>query len=159
MITLYFLLNTCFGAPPKMDTVSGFRMGYGYAVNEDLPSPHIMVVGWDHMQSMNTGTALDFIIAGNISMGGMNQGRVLPSAHLIVGYQIYDSLQFGLGPVVTLKQNEVEPIPKLNMIIAGGWNFEMGDVYIPLHVAYVPDINGEWRSYVTTGINWPIERQ
>ena len=87
------LCTIAIAAPPQMEAVSGFRMGYGYVATSDLPSPHLMVLGWDHMQTLSTGTPIDVIIAGNISIGGMNQGVMLPSSHLIIGYQFNDALQ------------------------------------------------------------------
>ena len=156
MMILTLLIGQAIAEPPKFDMVGGFRMGYGYVANSELRSPHVMVLGWDQMYSLDTNTSLDVIVAGNISVGGVNQGEILPSAHLIIGYQIWDSLQFGVGPVVTF--SEFDPVVKsrLNMITAMGWNIEMGDFYIPLHAAYVPDVDGRWRAYLTTGMNWPL---
>jgi len=150
-----FLQNAI--ATPEVDVVSGFRLGYGYVADSELRSPHMMILGWDQMHSIKTGTVVDAIIAGNISIGGINQGTLFPSAHFIVGYQILDQLQFGVGPVVTFTELSPQLTPRLNMITAAGWNIKMGDIYIPLHVAYVPDLDGRWRAYLTTGMNWPIK--
>ena len=156
MTNLILLSTVAFAEPPKMEAVSGFRMGYGYVSDSDLRTPHLMVLGWDHMQTIDTGTPIDVIVAGNVSVGGMNQGMILPSTHLIVGYQINDALQLGVGPVLTFSEINSSPSTRLNMIAAAGWNIKMGDVYFPIHAAYVPDVDGRWRTYVTTGMNWPL---
>ena len=156
MTILTLLCNIAFAEPPKVEAVTGFRMGYGYVAESDLQSPHLMVLGWDHMQTVSTGTRIDVIVAGNVSLGGMNQGVLLPSSHLIIGYQFNDSLQLGIGPVLTFSELNTTPSTRLNMIAAAGWNIKMGDVYFPIHAAYVPDVDGRWRTYITTGMNWPI---
>lgn len=156
MVIFSLLLNAAFAQPPKTQAVSGFRMGYGYVANSELRSPHLMILGWDHMQTISTGSKIDVIVAGNVSLGGMNQGVMLPSSHLIVGYQFNDSLQLGVGPVVTFAELGDQPSARLNMIAAAGWNIKMGDVYFPIHAAYVPDLDGRWRTYITTGMNWPF---
>ena len=41
-----------------------------------------------------------------------------------------------------------------HMVVAAGWTPKVGDINIPFHVSYVPDIDNHWRSYLTTGVNW-----
>jgi hypothetical protein len=156
MNILTLLCNIALAEPPNVEAVTGFRMGYGYVADSELQTPHLMVLGWDHMQTISTGTMIDVIVAGNVSLGGMNQGVLLPSSHLIVGYQFNDSLQLGIGPVLTFSELNTTPSARLNMIAAAGWNIKMGDVYFPIHAAYVPDVDGRWRTYITTGMNWPL---
>ena len=158
MLIFTLFMKNGFAEPPNMEIVSGFRMGYGYVEDERLTTNHLMILGWDHMAFIDSGANIDVVVAGNLSLGGMNQSEVLPSGHLIVGYQMFDSIQFGVGPVVTLDEVEPELVPRLNMIVAAGWNIEMGDAYLPLHVGYVPDPDGRWRAYVTTGMNWQLRR-
>ena len=158
MLLFTLFMKSGFAEPPKMETVSGFRMGYGYVEDDRLTTNHLMILGWDHMAFIDSGSNIDVVVAGNLSLGGMNQSEVLPSGHLVVGYQMFDSIQFGVGPIVTIDEVEPEIIPRLNMIVAAGWNIEMGDAYLPLHVGYVPDPDGRWRAYVTTGMNWQLRR-
>jgi hypothetical protein len=40
------------------------------------------------------------------------------------------------------------------MIVAAGWTPKVGDINVPFHISYVPDVDGHWRSYLTTGVNW-----
>ena len=68
------------------------------------------------------------------------------------------SIHFGVGPILTIDEVEPEMNPRLNMIVAAGWNIEMGNAYLPLHIGYVPDPDGRWRAYVTTGMNWQLRR-
>ena len=158
MLLFTLLMSNGFAEPPKMETVSGFRMGYGYVEDDRLTTNHLMILGWDHMAFIDSGSNIDVVVAGNLSLGGMNQSEVLPSGHLVVGYQMFDSIQFGVGPIVTIDEVEPEIIPRLNMIVAAGWNIEMGNAYLPLHIGYVPDPDGRWRAYVTTGMNWQLRR-
>ena len=158
MLLFTLFTKNGFAEPPNTEIVSGFRMGYGYVEDERLTSNHLMILGWDHMAFIDSGANIDVVVAGNLSLGGMNQSEVLPSGHLVVGYQMFDSIQFGVGPVVTIDEVEPEVVPRLNMIVAAGWNVEMGDAYLPLHVGYVPDPDGRWRAYVTTGMNWQLRR-
>ncbi|MGC6510556.1 MAG: hypothetical protein ACON4U_19215 [Myxococcota bacterium] len=158
MLLFTIFMTNGFAEPPATEIFSGFRMGYGYVEDERLFTNHLMILGWDHMAYIDTGANIDVVVAGNISLGGMNQSEVLPSGHLVVGYQMFDSIQFGVGPVVTIESFEPEPIPRLNMIVAAGWNIALGDAFLPLHVGYVPDPDGRWRAYVTTGMNWQLRR-
>ena len=158
MLLFTLFMSNGFAESPNMETVSGFRMGYGYVEDNRLTTNHLMILGWDHMAFIDSDSNIDVVVAGNLSLGGMNQSEVLPSGHLVVGYQMFDSIQFGVGPIVTFDEVEPEIIPRLNMIVAAGWNIEMGDAYLPLHIGYVPDPDGRWRAYVTTGMNWQLRR-
>jgi hypothetical protein len=40
------------------------------------------------------------------------------------------------------------------VVFAGGWTPVIGSFYVPVHAFYVPDVDGNWRTGVTLGVNW-----
>ena len=57
--------------------------------------------------------------------------------------------QLGVGVNVT----PVKEKPA-HMLMAAGWTPRVGDFYTPLHVFFVPDVDGQHRTGITVGVNW-----
>lgn len=140
--------------PMPIEISSGLRMGYSYVEGSKFRNPHVMLLGYEQSHILNTGTALDFLVTGNVSLVGMNQGVVKATGHLLFGYQMRDLFHIGIGPFVTIEQLNPDVDGKLNMIMAGGWTVPMEGFSIPVQISYVPDLDGEWRGMATTGISW-----
>ena len=78
---------------------------------------------------------------------------IIPSGNLITGLEIADRLQLGAGPNVSLGDPSDQD-HLLHMIMAVGTTPQVGDLSIPVHLSYIPDVDGYYRVAVTTGVNW-----
>ena len=149
------ILALLLGATPvQFDTTRGIRIGYAHLENMGLRSPDAMVLGYEQMHKVDTGTALDFLIVANLSVLGMNQGVVYPTGHVLLGYQLKDSFYLAAGPFVSVYQLEPEPEAKLNMLIGAGWTIPMEGFSVPIELGYVPDLDNQWRFMFNTGIDY-----
>ena len=150
-----FVWTSLANAEPMPITInSGIRMGYSYVEGQTFRNPSVMLLGYEQNLVLDTGTMLDFLVTGNISLIGMNQGVVRATGHVLFGYQMRDLFHIGIGPFVSIEQLNPDVDGKLNMIMAAGWTLPMDGFSIPIQISYVPDLDGAWRGIATTGISW-----
>ncbi len=137
---------------------NGFRMGYGYISNEhNLRSPHLFLIGYENTHTFSASGPLKILALSNISIAGINQGLFIPTGSLILGYQLYDRLQLGVGPIASITAiTEETPNWRLNMLLAAGYTLDLDGFHLPLHIGFVPDIDNRWRIYATTGFSWSV---
>jgi hypothetical protein len=138
----------------RVDHRHGFRIGYAYyRTAEGLADPHLFVMGYELSQRMYGGAGLDVLIVENAMISGLNQSMVVPSANLLVGASIRDTVEVGVGP-------NVSALPELsaNMIAAVGITMPAGLFEIPAHLAWVSAADGWGRVVLTTGVNWGAAR-
>jgi hypothetical protein len=140
--------------PPKVSTQHGFRMGYtyGHKINHqigpiDIRSPHMSTLGYEVTETVESGVeGFRFIAVQNILLSGLEQGLALPSFTAMVGYEVFGIAQVGVGANFGLSG--------ARLIIAGGFNPAVGDFQLPLHVHFIPDPDGRWRTGISTGVNF-----
>ena len=87
---------------------SGLRFGYVYANKSDQPdadgeeskleSPHMFTMGFELQQCMPGGKWLDVLFIQNVSVTGLDQSVISPSARVLVGFEIDKSVQLAVGP-------------------------------------------------------------
>jgi hypothetical protein len=143
----------------------GFRLGYAYVANYDKPvdtfqgkslkdqvdmrTPHHFLIGYEGMLRMVGHSWLNVILVGNVMVAGLEQSKFYPTGNALIGFEIDNSFQFGVGASVTpLKGQEG------HTIIAAGWTPRVGSFYVPLHAFFIPDVDGLHRMGVTTGVTW-----
>jgi hypothetical protein len=133
----------------------GFRMGYGY-VNLDLEkeeheylrSNWLYLLGYELNQTLYSGSWLNVLFVENLSVVGINQSIFIPTGNLLMGFEFNERFQLASGINVTPTDTWC------HMVIAAGWTPQVGDIHVPFHISYVPDVNDNWRAYLTTGVNW-----
>jgi hypothetical protein len=147
-------------------TLHGFRLGYMYVNNFDMPvdpddpstsleeeldmrSPHLILIGYEIQRRMIGHSWLDVILVGNIMVAGLEQSQFYPSANVLIGFEFEQSFQLGIGPNLTPHRDKAAHI-----VFAAGWTPKVGSFYTPVHVFYVPDIDTQHRSGITVGVNW-----
>jgi hypothetical protein len=147
--------------PPDKTILHGFRFGYGNIANFDdnnpnspkekyhLKSPHQFIIGYELMARLVGHSWLNVILVGNVLVTGLEQSRVLPNANTLIGFEFNKSFQAGVGANLT-----PDPDKPAHMILAGGWTPRAGSFYVPVHVFFIPDVDGYHRSGVTVGVNW-----
>lgn len=156
-------------APPPPDAerlLHGFRLGYMFVndydrpIDEDDPhsslkeeldmkSPHLFVIGYEVMRRMVGHSWLNVILVGNAMVAGLEQSKFYPSANFLIGFEIDRSFQIGVGPNLTPTRDKAAHI-----IFAAGWTPLVGRIYLPVHAFYVPDVDGNFRTGMTVGVNW-----
>lgn len=142
----------------------GFRLGYNYWFNLDrapcsdcpslaqeygLRSPHSFVIGYEVAYRMIGNSWLNVLLVGNASVAGIEQSRVLPSANLLIGAELNESFQVGVGVNVAPVEDKVT-----HMIAAAGWTPAVGEFYTPVHLYFIPDVDGNHRMGATMGVTW-----
>ena len=80
-------------------------------------------------------------------VGGMEQGKFLPSISSVIGARTANGLEFGVGPNLSLSG--------VGMLFAIGHNFKSGSLNMPVNLVFMPgkdvdsSFNGEDYSYNT----------
>jgi hypothetical protein len=140
---------------PPYRYMHGFRIGYSYInggeQHERLSTPHLFVMGYEATQRISGGEWLNIITVQNFMVGGMNQSVFIPTANFLLGFEMNEQFQIGVGPNFSPFS---DPSEMIHMIGAVGYTPKVGDFNVPLHVSYIPDVDGNFRVAATTGVNW-----
>ena len=149
--------------PLSMSYRKGLRFGYNYVnqgaekteLNDDprLSSPHMFAMGFEMQQTMAGGDWLDILFIQNVTISGLEQSLVIPSANALVGFEINRKLQAGVG-VNLSPADPADDGNYVHLVTAVGWTQQAGSLSVPLHLVFIPDVNDYWRCAVTTGVNW-----
>ena len=152
-------------SPDDALLLHGFRLGYGYVFNYDEPSsafenesfkdraglrsPHHFLLGYEVVYRVVGHSWLNVLLMGNGMIAGLEQSKVLPSANLLIGAEIKNSFQVGVGANLSpLKGSEA------HTIVAAGWTPRVGTIYTPIHAYFIPDVDGYHRMGMTTGVTF-----
>ncbi|MBS2015405.1 MAG: hypothetical protein JST00_21130 [Deltaproteobacteria bacterium] len=152
-------------SPDDYVFLHGFRLGYGHVMNYDEPSasfggkslkeqaglrsPHHFLLGYEVMYRVVTHSWLNVLLLGNVMIAGLEQSKFLPSGNFIIGAELKNSFQIGVGANVSpLKGSEA------HTVLAAGWTPRVGTVYTPIHLYFIPDVDGAHRIGVTTGVTF-----
>jgi hypothetical protein len=152
-------------SPDDSVVLHGFRLGYGYVFNYDDPSsafenksfkdraglrsPHHFLLGYEVVYRVVGHSWLNVLLIGNGMIAGLEQSKFLPSGNLLIGAEIKNSFQIGVGANVSpLKGSEA------HTIIAAGWTPRVGTIYTPVHAYFIPDVDGYHRMGFTTGVTF-----
>jgi len=144
----------------------GFRLGYLFLNDHDVPidpanpnsslerehglrSPHQFLIGYEVANRVTGSGWLNILLVGNAMISGLEQSKIFPSANLLLGFEFDRSFQTGVG--VNLVPVHDKPA---HMIIAAGWTPRMGEMYLPVHFFFIPDVDDNHRMGVTVGVNW-----
>jgi len=94
-----------------------------------------------------------------INVGGVDQGLLLPSLNVLIGFRSRLGLELGVGPNITFQYNGVDLEVPLTVVYAVGWTFTFSDVYIPVDIAVMPTPKDKrFRLTLMTGFNFDIAR-
>lgn len=143
----------------------GFRIGFGYVMSYDKPvagldgeslkeradlrAPSHLLLGYEVLYRVVSHSWLNVLLLANGMVAGLEQSRFLPSGNLLIGAELKNSFQIGLGTNVSpLKGSEA------HAVVAAGWTPQVGSIYVPFHVYFIPDVDGVHRAGVTTGVTF-----
>jgi hypothetical protein len=132
----------------------GFRIGYVYAnrgeESAELDSPHLFLMGYEAEFRIASGGPMDVIIVPNISVLGLNQGTLIPTASLLLGAAFSGFFEIGVGGNVAPSASG----RSLHMVAAVAITPMMGTLQVPVALSFVPDNDDYWRVGLTVGVNW-----
>lgn len=152
-------------SPNDSTVLHGFRLGYGYVMNYDQPldalngqslkqkiglrAPSHFLLGYEVVYRVVSQSWLNVILMGNGMIAGLEQSKFLPSGNLLIGAEIRNSFQIGVG-------THLEPLKgeEAHAIIAAGWTPRIGTIYTPVHAYFIPDVDGMHRLGITTGVTF-----
>jgi hypothetical protein len=152
-------------SPDDSTILHGFRLGYGYVMNYDqkipafqneslkekvgLRTPSHFLIGYEVVYRVVGHSWLNILLMGNAMVAGLEQSKFLPSANLLIGFELKNAFQVGVGA-------NLSPLAgsEGHAIIAAGWTPRVGTIYTPLHVFFVPDVDGVHRMGITTGVTF-----
>jgi hypothetical protein len=151
--------------PPAAIFLHGFRIGYLTIMDVDgqvspdsaetygdrygIRSAHMFMLGYEATWRMIGYDWLNILLIGNVLVAGLEQSRFFPSANLLLGFEIAELTQLGIGASFTPTKDE-----PAHMVFAAGFTPLIGSFYVPLHVFFVPDIDGHHKLGVTLGVNF-----
>jgi hypothetical protein len=143
--------------PDAWTVRKGLRFGYNYVNKGEnsvkLESPHLFAIGFESQQAMSGGSCLDLLFIQNITISGLEQSVMLPSANALVGFEINKKLQLAVGANGTI----VDPSGEdrfVHLVTAIGWTQDAALLSVPIHLVYIPDVSDYYRIAATTGVNW-----
>lgn len=146
----------CHGIPSKDEVLADgdiincdVRGGKSLKERVGLRSPHHFLLGYEVAYRVVSHSWLNVLLFGNAIVAGLEQSKVLPSANLLIGFELKNTFQIGVGANLSpLKGSEG------HTIIAAGWTPRVGDIYTPVHFFFIPDVDGVNRMGVTTGVTF-----
>lgn len=176
LILLVFVLVAAFAAaqdanpPRRLEFTFGPRIGVSYVmanfqdfndeVQEIFPDasreyiPIFTQFGLNLEQRIRLGnTQSHFAFQEVLLVGGLDQGILLPSLTVLVGFRSRAGLEFGMGPNVSLKRDAGELGVGLAVAFSAGWTFTFSNVFVPVDLAFVPSPTGS-RLSLLTGFNF-----
>ena len=151
-------------APSGRRLLHGFRLGYNHISNFNaktregdmsikdefkLKTPHSMILGYEAFYRIIGHSWLNVLLVGNVSVAGLEQSKVIPTASGLIGAEFNESFQLGVGINVT-----PDPQSPTHMMAAIGWTPRTGGIYTPVHFYFIPDTEGNHRAGATVGVTW-----
>lgn len=148
----------------------GFRLGWTYLFNMrqmtrdtdgdgrgdsslemeyDLKSSNMMLLGYEGFYRIVGHSWLNVLLVGNITVAGLEQSKFIPAASGLIGFELNQSFQLGVGVNVT-----PDPEAPTHMIAAAGWTPKVGSIHTPVHFFFVPDTQSNHRMGATIGMSW-----
>ena len=136
-----------------MDKLSGPRVGMTIITNGSL-SDHLegnfmTQFGYQFEKQIAGDEQIAGLIEGIIMIGGLEQGRFLPSISGLFGARTATGFEFAIGPNLSLAG--------AGLVIGVGKTIKMGSINIPINFAFVPStINRNDDGYYEEG-NYDVE--
>jgi hypothetical protein len=136
---------------------TGVRFGWNYLEGgdqlEELESNHMFAMGLQAQQALEGGAWLDVLFVENVTVSGLDQSIVAPSASFLVGFEIDKQVQLAVGPNLSAFDPSGEG-HNLHLVAAVGTTADAGIFSVPIHLSYIPDVRVFNRYALKTGVNW-----
>ena len=89
--------------------------------------------GWQWETRFADGYDVTGLVEWVFMVGGLDQGLFLPSVSSLIGLRTSSNLEFALGPNLSLSG--------IGGVIAVGYNFKVGEINLPVNIAFRPGID------------------
>jgi len=130
--------------------LAGPRLGATFAPDGTAGSQF----GWHFEHQVASGPRGPWFIVERVFLvGGMENNQFVPNGTMIFGMRLPGSLEFGVGPSVTIGGYRGV---NTGIVVAAGQSFRVGGIRIPMNVAIAGERNGEYRVTLLTG--WAIRQ-
>ena len=133
-----------------------FLLGYQYRTlvsEEPFVSPHCSVLQYRSVFIFSNDRELTAFMEPSISVIGLNQSVLQPSASLVVGFKLGSRFKIGSGPIISIRDNIDETIfPQL--VIEASYVLHVFQNMIPIKFGYVPMSYGLTQYQLLLGYTW-----
>ena len=102
--------------------------------------------GWQWETRFADGYEVTGIVEWVALVAGMEKGKFLPSVSSLVGARLESGLEFAIGPNLSLAG--------VSLVFGAGYNFKVGDLNIPVNLAFVPGRIQTQESYTDWNSVW-----
>jgi len=117
-----------------IDKLSGPRVGMTVITNgmivDEFGSNFMTQFGYQFEKQIAGNEEIAGLIEGIVMIGGLEQGRFLPSISGLFGARTATGLEFAMGPNVS--------VGGFGLVIGVGKTIKMGSINIPINFAWVP---------------------
>jgi hypothetical protein len=115
-------------------------VGFPHVFGEE-GSAFLTQYGWQWETRFADGYDVTGLVEWIVLVGGMEKGLFLPSVSSLVGIRTSSNLEFAFGPNLSLSG--------IGAVVAVGYNFKIGEVNLPINIAFRPGINKTrtWNEY------------
>ena len=117
-----------------VDKLSGPRVGMTVITNgmivDEFGSNFMTQFGYQFEKQIAGNEEIAGLIEGIVMIGGLEQGRFLPSISGLFGARTATGLEFAMGPNVS--------VGGFGLVIGVGKTIKMGSINIPINFAWVP---------------------
>jgi hypothetical protein len=96
-----------------------------------------------------------FIVETVLLVGGVENDQFIPNGTMIFGVRLPNSLEFGVGPSLTL--GGYDGFFRTGVVVAAGHSFRAGGIRIPLHAAVSLTKDGQEQYSIVTG--WALKNR
>jgi hypothetical protein len=110
-------------------------------------------MGLQAQQALEGGAWLDVLFVENVTVSGLDQSMVAPSASFLVGFEIDKQVQLAVGP----NRSAFDPSGEghnLHLVAAVGTTEDAIIFSVPIYLSYIPDVKWFNRYALKTGVNW-----
>lgn len=174
LLVFFSFTGSLFAENSTVETYFGPRVGFTYIFTEpdDFNSamqeiysdpnreyfPLITQFGINLEQRIRLGqTRSHFALQELILIGGIDQNIPIPSMNFLIGFRSGAGLEIGIGPNLSMINDNGEVGVSLSVIYAIGWTFSFSGVNVPLNVAVMPTPkDGHLRLTLMSGFNWEL---
>ena len=120
---------------------------------EKFSSPHCSSMQYGQVYAFHTTEEIGFFTNPSITIVGLNQSVIQPSASLVIGFQFGSHLQIGSGPIVHFREEEDEPfLPQL--VLQATYIFKYNGASLPFTFGYVPLSKSLTQAQILIGYTW-----
>lgn len=142
--------------PSAKKWVHNVSLGYQYRTlvsEENFTFPHCSVLQYGAGFTLSENSTLNAFVEPSISIVGLNQSVIQPSASMILGFQLGDFFKIGSGPTVSTRDDQDDTFfPQI--LVEASFLLHIAQSTIPIKVGYVPTSHGLTQYQLILGYTW-----